>query len=401
MKEAVHHVRTALHHTVARAINNVNRVGIYYSGGVDSSVVAGIAHSILHPRRGELLLFSVGEVIATPEEVALQRTFAQAINSPLYEIPLNLDTNILPLLRRANRVAPTPSNGLFVYVNEMIARAAYRHGVEVMLSGEGGEEVFGENDGLLADLLQHRQWGAAYHCLGYLTSLTQHMGESLIQSGIKPLVEISSNRWAHALLRWTCKLIRCSPVLTKEMLVPLYGIEYAAKFHQYQEGAIQDLREHVYQGWSISDYQALQSVCALSPFDHQVDYLDDFILKTASPLADPEVFQASLLLKPAARIHLGIGFRTKALLRYAASPFVPAPVLNHPKINVADLPWRVLHHHLDAILPIFSSNTLRHLGIHPSITKDDFLEYPACGPLPMIQLLILAIWLEELQYAEA
>jgi hypothetical protein len=394
LHDAVSPLREALCRSVARAIGNATTVGIHFSGGVDSSVVAGFALAHQQTTGGKVILLAAGDEVSTRKEGILREQFARTQQAPLVEIPIDLTMNILPILREANRLAPFPTNGLFAAVNEALARQAAAEGVEVLLTGEGGDDLFGENDLLLADLLMRGKWLVAYHCLAYLTALSQNRWESLQQAGLVPLATVQPTRWSGKLARRLASFGVRQPPL-RETLTPLVGATYALQADAFQQREARTLRTHVEEGWALADYQACAGIRALAPFEPDFGYQGNGALRVAAPLTDPDVFQTSLLVRLEERIRLGVGFRDKPLLRAAASSVVSPALLVQEKINVADLPWRILHHHLKEVLSVAHSPVLRRLGILPQVSEQDVIDYPDYGILRLLRLILLAIWLEE------
>ncbi|MDA9863368.1 asparagine synthase (glutamine-hydrolyzing) [bacterium] len=112
-------------------------VGVALSGGLDSSLVASMAQ-----RSGvDLQAFSVGYPDAHFDESALAREFANGLGIPFHRIELRSDEVAAHYscvsAMRDEPIADIAGPGLAA-----IPEAAHKHGVPVLLTGLGGDELF-------------------------------------------------------------------------------------------------------------------------------------------------------------------------------------------------------------------------------------------------------------------
>ena len=114
------------------------------SGGIDSSVVAALAAQALRARSGpgtrlKTFAFGVGE----SEDIIGARQVARHIGSEHHEKIVDLEAmlGVLPTVIY-HLESFDPSLVRSAVSNYMVSRHAGRMGVEVLLSGEGGDEVF-------------------------------------------------------------------------------------------------------------------------------------------------------------------------------------------------------------------------------------------------------------------
>jgi asparagine synthase (glutamine-hydrolysing) len=114
------------------------------SGGIDSSVVAALAAQALRSRSGpdtrlKTFAFGVGE----SEDIIGARQVARHIGSEHHEKIVDLEAmlEVLPAVIY-HLESFDPSLVRSAVSNYMVSRHAGRMGVEVLLSGEGGDEVF-------------------------------------------------------------------------------------------------------------------------------------------------------------------------------------------------------------------------------------------------------------------
>jgi asparagine synthase (glutamine-hydrolysing) len=111
-------------------------VGVFLSGGIDSSALAMlVAQQGTRP-----ITFSVGTGEAAFDETEQARAVATACGAEHHEVRLS-DSNLLGLLPAALGAMDHPSgDGVNTYV---VSHAVHQAGLKVALSGLGGDELFG------------------------------------------------------------------------------------------------------------------------------------------------------------------------------------------------------------------------------------------------------------------
>jgi asparagine synthase (glutamine-hydrolysing) len=114
-------------------------VGAFLSGGVDSSLVA--AHM------GKLEAFAIGFDDPSYDELPFARRVAQQLGVTLHEEVIRPDVATLfePLLERLD----DPIGDFSVFATQLVSQLA-RRSVKVVLSGDGGDELFGGYETYLA-----------------------------------------------------------------------------------------------------------------------------------------------------------------------------------------------------------------------------------------------------------
>ena len=119
-------------------------IGSLLSGGIDSSVIAWLASEAYMNKFGNdacLKTFALG--VGESEDIKCARLMADHINSDHHELIVNLD-QILGVLPEVIRCLESfdPSLVRSSVSNYLISKYAKEQGIEVLLSGEGGDEVF-------------------------------------------------------------------------------------------------------------------------------------------------------------------------------------------------------------------------------------------------------------------
>jgi asparagine synthase (glutamine-hydrolysing) len=125
---------------VARTLKN-GKAGCYLSGGTDSSTVSGIASKILEE---PIDTFSIGFDAAGYDEMEYARIAARHFGTRHYEYYVTPEdlVNWIPTIAGEFDQPFGNSSSLPSF---MCAKLAREHGIQVMLAGDGGDELFGGN----------------------------------------------------------------------------------------------------------------------------------------------------------------------------------------------------------------------------------------------------------------
>ncbi|MGZ8246422.1 asparagine synthetase B family protein [Methylomagnum sp.] len=134
-------LRASIFGAVAR-FDGGARVGAFLSGGLDSSTVAG-ALARVKPDGAET--FSMGFPVEGYDEMAYARLAARHFKTRQHEFYLSPDDAVaaIPKIAAAYDEPFGNSSALPTY---FCARLAKAHGIDVLLGGDGGDELFGGNE---------------------------------------------------------------------------------------------------------------------------------------------------------------------------------------------------------------------------------------------------------------
>lgn len=152
VEEAAGLVRTALDRAVDRATASAAAPAVLLSGGLDSSAIAAVA-----TRRPEPVRASVSAVFPehpSADETGLIDTTTRALGLSSLRAEVHAGGGVLRAAAElVDRWAlpPVTPNGVFWLPLLRAARAA---GIDVLLDGQGGDELFGLSPFLLADRLR-------------------------------------------------------------------------------------------------------------------------------------------------------------------------------------------------------------------------------------------------------
>lgn len=130
-------IRAALEESVAYHLVSDVPVGVFLSGGIDSTAVAGLASKLSpHPVETFTVVFREAEY----SEAAPAREAAKRFGANHHEVPLT-SKDLLEALPGFFAAMDQPSiDGLNTFV---VSRAVHAAGFKVVLSGLGGDELFG------------------------------------------------------------------------------------------------------------------------------------------------------------------------------------------------------------------------------------------------------------------
>jgi asparagine synthase (glutamine-hydrolysing) len=292
-------------------------VGVLLSGGVDSSALAALAAEAGEER---VRTFSIGFEERSFDELDRARLVARRYGTDHHELVLRPDaTELLPRLVDAFDEPFADSSALPTY---LVSQLAAEH-VKVVLSGEGGDELFGGYYTYVADLLAPR--------LGWAAAAARPLIELLPSSSRKVPLEYRAKRFARG-----AKL----PPLErhhawKEIFSPQARAELlAGRGDDPRRPDPLDLYRARY-----AETAGAEPLARLQDVDLGIYLADDLLVKTdrASmahslearvPFLDPAVTDLALALPTRHKVR---GLSKKRLLRRAVAPLLPPEVLRAPK----------------------------------------------------------------------
>lgn len=146
--------RAELRSAVRRTTGSARDVGLLLSGGLDSTSVAASAAPVLRDRGGELHAYSqVFPDFPTADESEEIAMVTEHLHLPLTALEVHGGSSLASSLEYLDRfqVPEFSATGFFW---RPLARRADADGMAVLLSGEGGDEVFGTAEYLIADRIR-------------------------------------------------------------------------------------------------------------------------------------------------------------------------------------------------------------------------------------------------------
>ena len=140
-REAAERFRTLLRAAVRHEASSSAQVGAYLSGGTDSSTVAGMLGQITQDR---VHTFSIGFDASGYDEMAYARIAAQHFRThhhEYYVTPADVALGIPEIAAGYDQ----PFGNSSALPAFFCAKMAHDHGIERLLAGDGGDELFGGN----------------------------------------------------------------------------------------------------------------------------------------------------------------------------------------------------------------------------------------------------------------
>ena len=288
-------------------------VGVLLSGGIDSCALTALAAA---ESGYQVSTFSIGFEEGSFDELDRARLVAERYGTDHHELVLRPDAvDLLPRLVEAFDEPFGDSSALPTYlVSELAADT-----VKVVLSGEGGDELFGGYYTYVADRLAPRVGGAAAFLRPLVDRLPSSSEKASFDYKAKRFV-----RGAHLppVERHHAWKEIFSPEAQRELLVSPPGFDpldlYRARYAE-TEGA--------------------EELARLQDLDLGIYLVDDLLVKTdrASmahslearvPFLDPVVADLALALETKRKIR---GFQKKRLLRRAVAPLLPKEIVRGRK----------------------------------------------------------------------
>jgi asparagine synthase (glutamine-hydrolysing) len=288
-------------------------VGVLLSGGVDSSALTALAAA---ESGYQVSTFSIGFEESSFDELDQARLVSKRYDTDHHELILRPDAvDLLPRLVEAFDEPFGDSSALPTYlVSELAADT-----VKVVLSGEGGDELFGGYYTYVADRLAPRVGRAAPF--------------------LRPLVELLPSSSAKVSFDYKAKrFVRGAHLPPVE------------RHHAWKEIFTPEAQEDLLPGGRISDpldvYRAryaetegAEELARLQDLDLGIYLVDDLLVKTdrASmahslearvPFLDPVVAELALALDTKQKVK---GFSKKRLLRKAVEPLLPREIIRGRK----------------------------------------------------------------------
>ncbi len=131
-------IRAELEHTIELTLRSDVPVGVALSGGLDSSAIAALAAT----RNGNLQAFSVGYPGRPEYDERKQAEYlSRNLGLPFHDVELNTE-ELVKFFPSLVATMDDPIADIAAYGHYSVSKLAADHGVKVMLSGLGGDELF-------------------------------------------------------------------------------------------------------------------------------------------------------------------------------------------------------------------------------------------------------------------
>jgi len=304
-------------------------LGLLLSGGLDSSLIAAMVKKQVS---GPLSSFTIKflpqdqKFEAMPDDSFYAREVADFFSCDHHELALSPDVvNLLPrLVWHLDEPLADPA-AINLY---LLAQKAREKGIMVLLSGMGGDEIFGGYRRQLALWQAHKLRFFLPSCLHRpVNSLLDLIPVATSKRGLRSL------RWAKrffsfAFLDDVEKYLVSDLALGREAFARFFN----ASFDYDQVPIIKLIKQYA----SISSLSELTKICLMDTKiflpDHNFTYSDKAAMaagvEVRSPLADHRLVELMFTLPPHFRIR---GRQQKWLLKKVARKYLPPEIIFRPK----------------------------------------------------------------------
>ena len=361
-EELADELRTRLRDSVRAHLVADVPVGVLLSGGVDSGVIAALA-ATESPAR--VHTFTVGFDEPSFDESRDAQRVAERYDTEHHDIRLRPDgATLLTTLADVFDEPFADSSALPTFLVSELASST----VKVVLSGEGGDELFGGYYTYQADLLATRT--------------------ALLARAARPVVELLPSSSAKASFDYRAKRFvrgaHLPPLERHHAWKEIFSADARAaltgRTHGYDPvGLLRDRHDRT---------AGAEPLARLQDVDRAVLLVDDLLVKTdrASmawslearvPFLDTAVTDFAMALPRRMRVRL---LRKKALLRAAAAPLLPAEVVRGRKrgFSIPAAAW--LRGELEPFArEVLSHETLRRQGFFSPAVVDALLDDHVAG----------------------
>jgi asparagine synthase (glutamine-hydrolysing) len=313
---------------IARAAAGARRPAVKLSGGLDSAcVAAALAAGGSGDSRAAALAGVFSDYPASDESELIEAT-ARHTGLPLELIAFDPASSMLaPALAHIARWRLPPATpNLFLW--QPVTARARELGVDLVLDGEGGDELFGLAAYLIADVLRAGRLPTAWSLTGRIPGIGLHPSgrvrlRVLRHYGLRPLVPISVRRRREARARRT---VSPSAIVPRADAQALAELRIAAEqdrrdgplWWRFQAEGVIDTRDLLDMGAHFRREAADENIDMRHPF-----------------LYDLQLIEAALRLPPRAQFD---PVRDRPLLRDALTGLIPEAVrTRHEKSHFTPL----------------------------------------------------------------
>jgi asparagine synthase (glutamine-hydrolysing) len=288
-------------------------VGVLLSGGVDSSLLTALAAQESGYR---VSTFSIGFKERSFDELELARQVARRYDTDHHELVVEPDAaTLLPILAGAFDEPFADSSAVPTY---LVSQLAAQH-VKVVLSGEGGDELFGGYETYVADLLAPR--------VGRVAAMAAPLAARLPSGSGRVPLDYKLKRFSRA--------AHLPPLEAHHGWKEIFSPDARAELLQ-RRGQADPV--DVYRA-AYAETEGAEPLARLQDVDRAIYLADDLLVKTDRmsmahslearvPFLDAHVAELAHALPTSAKVR---GFAKKRILRAAAEPLLPREIVRGRK----------------------------------------------------------------------
>jgi asparagine synthase (glutamine-hydrolysing) len=310
-------------------------VGALLSGGIDSTAIVALMSRVASgPVRTMAIRFRAEDLPfeAMPDDERYARLAARRFGCEHTEIELS--PRVVDLLPRIVWHLDEPIFDPAAINTFLIAEEARRRGITVLLSGMGGDEIFGGYRKQFACLLADR----------YQRAIPAAVRDAIAAIGMRLPVATSHGGFRH--LRWLRRFLSFASLSPTERFLrsdlSIGPDDYADLFPDALRFPYDDLVEVRDRRARMEEGEGtyLERMCRWDTTmflpDHNLTYTDKSTMaagiEARPPLIDHRIVELAFRLRDDDRVR---GSVQKALFRDVVAPWIPAEIARRPKANFA------------------------------------------------------------------
>lgn len=326
-----------LRRSVIDRLNADVPVGFYLSGGLDSSLIGGIAQSAVPDRSRHS--FSIAFSDQDIDERPFQRTFNQEIATNHHEILFDWK-QVADRLKKAVYHSETPLKESYNTCSLALSERVHDSGVKVVLTGEGSDELFAGYVGYRFDVMR------------------------AAQSNSKEFSEMLEDEERHTLWGNRNFFYETNYFALKEAKLNLYSAGVAEQFPEFNavRGKVVNKAKlagrHPIHQRSYVDFKLRLSDHLVADHGDRVSYANS--IEARYPFLDVRVIEFARQLPPRLKLN---GLIEKYIVKQAARRYLPASICDREKFAfVAPGSPALLAQNIDWINDLLSPETIRRQG---------------------------------------
>lgn len=395
--QAAQHVAQAVEEAVRRQLVADVEVGSFLSGGLDSSAVTAMA--VHHTDHNPFKSFTIGSKKGAlkdegfAEDLPYAQKVAGHLGCQLHEVMVGPDMfqDLSFMIRHLDepQVDLAPLNVFF------ISKLAREHGIKVLLSGAGGDDIFTGYRRHLA--LQWERWWSwlPRNVRGGIRSLTGALPLGL------PIARRLAKMFQGADLSQRERIANYFHWIRKEALAPLFNADLHDEIAQLNLAApmLDSLDRIPDSAPPLSQMMYLEAKHFMC--DHNLAYTDKMSMATGVevrvPLLDRDLVELA--------VRLPFGFKQKGscgkyIFKRAMEPYLPRDVIYRPKTGFgAPVRSWLLDRNNPLVRDVLSEQTIEKRGIFSAAgvtrLKNVFWHGKADAAYTLLGLACLELWMRE------
>jgi asparagine synthase (glutamine-hydrolysing) len=375
---------------VRRQIRSDVPVGVFLSGGIDSSAITALA---AQESSEKLHSFSIGFDEPSYDESKYARKIASLFGTEHHEetLTLNKATDLFP---RAMQSLDEPFADASFIPTYLLSQSASRH-VKVVLGGDGSDELFAGYPSFQAHKLMQRLSFLPIGCRDWLGRLARNL----------PV----SHRYASAehLMQQFFKGLGMSPEVRFFLWMGYYGnterkMLFSETLQQQllRDDAFDDIARHVRRSGLVDTFQRLQYLCIKLYFQNDILTKVDRAgmansLEVRVPYMDRDLVDYTCGIQPFYKLN---GLTTKYVLKRSMKNLLPKEIIFRRKTGFMMPVARWLTHYMrDYIEDLCSAKALSDTGLfNPTFVRqilDEHFQHRRDHRKHIYPLLCFMAWL--------